>query len=460
LLTAHPLLVLQLQRNDFVLYPFVGVLAGLAGAHWGAWAHEKARATERALRATVDALNEAEDEDGVAAAVGEHFGREAGIVWVTVWTAREGAGTEEYPGPATTSFEVRGRWAQNGAEKRLPPPGARLGAPTLPAVALPDAPVFGPRQPELLRDAEDLWGARDPHPVLGYRLVTVGQIVGLLVFSRGPDGAPSDDDGRAYAVVASTAAMALDRVRLWGEASYATRLEEHRRMANELHDTLAQGFVAIRKFLSGMNPPGEAEDLRLWELAKATAWNNLAEARRLVSAYRDYDNPGLSLGSDLEDLARRWSEEHRVPARAGITGAPVGMSAEAHHALKRAAQEALTNAAKHARATEVRVTLSFEEDLVLLDVRDDGVGFDAVPDLPPARRYSSPEDGGQGLVSMRDRLERLGGILSVESEPGEGTTVTVEMPVPKGAAPDGDSGFVRPGRKGERDGDSGRGSDR
>ena len=100
--------------------------------------------------------------------------------------------------------------------------------------------------------------------------------------------------------------------------------------------------------------------------------------------------------------------------------------------LLRVAQEALANVAKHAGASRAGVTLSYMEDVVSLDVRDDGAGFAAAP--PEESRANghlggeSPAAGGFGLIAMRQRVSRLAGQLEIESEPGAGTAVSASLP--------------------------------
>jgi signal transduction histidine kinase len=98
------------------------------------------------------------------------------------------------------------------------------------------------------------------------------------------------------------------------------------------------------------------------------------------------------------------------------------MHGEIETALLRTAQEALTNVAKHAAAGRVVVTLSYLGDQVALDVRDDGVGFD------PAEVAGSPEASGFGLLSMRQRVQRLAGTFEIDSEVGGGTAVSARVP--------------------------------
>ena len=112
------------------------------------------------------------------------------------------------------------------------------------------------------------------------------------------------------------------------------------------------------------------------------------------------------------------------------------MPPEAEVALLRTAQEALANVAKHARATRVGLTLSYMDDEVTLDVRDDGAG------LRPGRRCARRPTGGFGLVAMRQRIEGLSGTLQVESEPGGGTAISACVP----AAPAGQPGRGAPAR--------------
>jgi signal transduction histidine kinase len=118
-----------------------------------------------------------------------------------------------------------------------------------------------------------------------------------------------------------------------------------------------------------------------------------------------------------------------------VTGTPRQLSPEIEATLFRTAQEALANVRKHARASQVALTLSYMGNTVALDARDDGVGFD------PSRTATEAGDrtsGGFGLKGMRERIEQAGGSLSVESAPGEGSTLAVELPMlaPESGSPE------------------------
>jgi signal transduction histidine kinase len=125
-----------------------------------------------------------------------------------------------------------------------------------------------------------------------------------------------------------------------------------------------------------------------------------------------------------------WSAVSGVPATLVTTGTAQPLLSEIEVALLRTAQEALVNAAKHANAGQVRLILSYMEDLVTLDVRDDGAGFD--PSRVPG---PDSREGGFGLTAMRERIRRIAGTLEVESEPGYGTAVSACVPaIPAGGA--------------------------
>jgi signal transduction histidine kinase len=114
-----------------------------------------------------------------------------------------------------------------------------------------------------------------------------------------------------------------------------------------------------------------------------------------------------------------------VPAEVAATGDPRALHPEVEVTLLRVAQEALANVAKHAAATHAWVTLSYMEDVVTLDVRDDGSGFAQLGESPAG---AGSAGGGFGLIAMRQRVNRLAGQLEIESEPGAGTAVSASLP--------------------------------
>jgi len=254
---------------------------------------------------------------------------------------------------------------------------------------------------------------------------------------------------------------------LLAQAREAGVLDERQRMAREIHDTLAQGLAGIITQLEAAGraaaPPGpgtpaeSGKPAGQWrhhfDSAIRLARESLSEARRSVQALQPEPLETARLPDALAEVAGRWSARSGVAAQVTTTGKARPMRPEIEMALLRTAQEALANVAKHARASRVGLTLSYMDDEVALDVRDDGVGFDPAPDparpdgwaagrepaqapapasVPPAP--GAQPSGGFGLTAMRQRVEGLAGTLEIESEIGTGTAISASMPaIPAGA---------------------------
>ena len=204
------------------------------------------------------------------------------------------------------------------------------------------------------------------------------------------------------------------------QAREAGIVEERQRLAGEIHDTLAQGLTGIIAQLEAAEHTRNHPDTwpRHVTQARALARANLTEARRSVRALRPGQLEQASLPEAIGTLARTWSEGSMIDAGLQTTGTVVRAGPGTEAAVFRAAQEALSNVAKHARAARVQITLTYLGDTLLLDVADDGTGFDA-----------RAATGGYGLVGMRQRLSRIGGTLTVESSPGSGTILNVSVPL-------------------------------
>lgn len=212
---------------------------------------------------------------------------------------------------------------------------------------------------------------------------------------------------------------------LLAQAREAGVMDERRRLAREIHDTLAQGLTGIITQLQAAEQMHEVPPQwdRPFAAVKSLARESLSEARRSVHALRPEPLETTPLSDALAGVADRWSHLHGLPVQVTTTGTVRPMPPEAEFALLRTAQEALANVAKHAHASRAGVTLSYLEQEVALDVRDDGRGFD------PARYEARDATGGGfGLTIMRQRVERLSGTLRIESEPGAGTGISACIP--------------------------------
>ncbi|MEV4532507.1 sensor histidine kinase [Asanoa sp. NPDC049518] len=229
----------------------------------------------------------------------------------------------------------------------------------------------------------------------------------------------SEANERLEATLAENAAL---HERLLTQARQAGVHDERQRMAGEIHDTLAQGLTGIITQLQAAEQAASEVDRWRRHLSAATdlARESLREARRSVHALRPEALRDARLAGALAEVARSWSTRHGIPVEVTTTGSERPMSQEAELALLRTAQEALANVAAHAGARRVGLTLSYLDESVALDVRDDGCGFD--PLVPPVSA------GGYGLVAMRQRIEGLSGTLQVESEPRAGTAISAAVP--------------------------------
>lgn len=219
----------------------------------------------------------------------------------------------------------------------------------------------------------------------------------------------------------SMAENAALHARLVEQARAAGVVEERRRLAGEIHDTLAQGLTAIVAQLEAAEQASHRPDewSRHLTQARSLARSSLTEARRSVRALRPEQLENATLAEALGELTCGWSQQSGIPAELETAGAASRAPADTEAALFRVAQEALTNVGRHAKATKVRLTLTDLDDMLLLDVADDGVGFDADADTT-----------GYGLVGMRHRLAGVGGTLTVESAPGYGTTLNAAVTLP------------------------------
>lgn len=268
-----------------------------------------------------------------------------------------------------------------------------------------------------------------PHGASPY--VVILAVAGPVIFAGWAAGVESERRKRAISQLTETnhrlaSAMAENaglHAQLLAQAREAGVLDERQRMAREIHDTLAQELAALIRQLHAANRVREQPEQ--WQhhmdQVRMLAERGLSEARRSVQAMRPEPLENSRLPDAIAEMAHVWSQAAGVPVHTETNGTPEPMIPGIEVALFRVAQEALANVAKHAKASRAGITLSYLEDVVLLDVRDDGTGFEPADAVPG-------EDGGYGLGTMRQRLLGVGGTLEIESRPGEGTAIGVSVP--------------------------------
>ncbi|WP_330328590.1 sensor histidine kinase [Streptomyces sp. NBC_00536] len=280
-------------------------------------------------------------------------------------------------------------------------------------------------------------GGLPPKGPVGWVVLGAVLVVNLLLLSVfGHFAAQEEEQARVQAETIGELESANARLRqaldenaalhaqLLLQAREAGVADERRRLAAEIHDTIAQGLAGIiaqLQVVAVSEDPGLVREhlLRAQDLAR----HSLGEARRSVQNLSPLDLEHDLLPDALKRTVEEWGARHGVRADFTVTGTLRQLHTEIEATLLRVAQEALSNAGRHAGASRVGVTLSFMGDEVSLDVRDDGRGFDPVG-LPPRTATA-----GFGLDGMRARTERIAGSVTVESEPGHGTAVSARVPL-------------------------------
>lgn len=211
--------------------------------------------------------------------------------------------------------------------------------------------------------------------------------------------------------------------------------EERNRLARDIHDSLGHHLTAVNIQLEKaltFQERDPAEAAQAMSDAKQAASAALRDVRRSVGTLRNIDER-FSLQEALEDLVKRMDHD-RLVIELGFQGDDTGYSRLVLMVLYRAAQEGLTNIQKYAQANHVLLNVEFGEEEARLHLRDDGLGFD------PAEldEQESPPQQSFGLQGIKERVELLRGQMALQSNPQQGTEITVLVPKNPAAASDGD----------------------
>lgn len=200
---------------------------------------------------------------------------------------------------------------------------------------------------------------------------------------------------------------------------------ERERMARDLHDTLEQQLTGVAMQLESLAKSSSAQSpgfTNRLALASRMIQHSREEARRSVWDLKNRVLENHGLAAALESLADSVAIDGGPHVVTRITGSRAHLPSSITYHLLRMAQEALTNTLKHARASNILITLDMTGDQYLLSIRDDGCGFDPeLKDSPGAPHF--------GLIGMRERASRIGAVLSIQSKPGQGCTVLVKLPI-------------------------------
>ncbi|MDG9713807.1 GAF domain-containing sensor histidine kinase [Streptomyces sp. DH10] len=274
------------------------------------------------------------------------------------------------------------------------------------------------------------WPSAHPDLVdfLGLPIRDGDEVIGALFLANKncpkPEGSCgfTQDDEDLLGILAQHAAIALTNARLYERSRELTIAEERSRLAHELHDAVSQKLFSLRLTaqaaarLVDRDPSRAKGELQQVAALAAEATDELRSAVvELRPAALDEDGLVATLRTQVQVLDRAHSARVTFTAR-GVKALP----ASQEEAVLRVAQEALHNALRHSGADHVDVTLDRHGGGAVLRVTDDGSGFDPMAVRRAGRHL--------GLVSMRDRASGAGGTLTVESAPGKGTTIEMEVP--------------------------------
>ena len=211
---------------------------------------------------------------------------------------------------------------------------------------------------------------------------------------------------------------------------YQAVLNERTRVARELHDTVEQGLAGIALQLEAVagsfHTAPEAARQSL-DVARQMLRYSLEETRRSVMDLRSQALESRDLAGALESLARQMTMNTRAHAEVRVTGAPQRLDAAEEHHLLRIGLEALTNALKHGGATRIDIELRFSPDATNLIVSDNGQGLESAGRTTAGAHF--------GLQGVRERVDKLGGLLDIDSKPGEGTRLAVSVPARTAGVP-------------------------
>jgi signal transduction histidine kinase len=257
---------------------------------------------------------------------------------------------------------------------------------------------------------------------LGVPIAARGEVIAAFYLTD-REGADefSAEDQRLIEMLAAHAAVAIENARLLERSRELSIVEERNRLARELHDAVSQKLFGLvlnaeaAATLLDRDPAAAADQVaRLGELAQEA----LGELRELIFELRPASLEDEGLAATLRKHVDMLRRVHGRDVELRISGAVQPAAEDAD--VFRIAQEALNNALRHAEAERIELRLAGRDGRLTLTVADDGAGFDPAAPGVRSRRL--------GLTSMEERARALGGTLAVVSRPGDGTTVTLEVP--------------------------------
>jgi signal transduction histidine kinase len=317
------------------------------------------------------------------------------------------------------AFTTSGMNAEALAQMEHQPQGLGL----LGAVLESDEPI---RLDDLAQDTRSAGFCGDAHPTmtrfLGVPIISRGERLGNLYLTDPLDGEPfSEDDERLIVLLAKQAAVAIENARLSEQLQDMALSRERDRIGMELHDGVIQSVYAVGmklEILRGQFPMTPEQETQYQSMINDL--NTIIEDIRLyIRNLRTAREEQATFKQRLDNLARHFHDFARVEVVVDVPSKLRTLTERQRHSLVQIVREGLSNVARHAQATQVEIKVREVGNNLLLTVKDNGRGFDPSKFRDPA---------SFGLHNMHQRAIQLGGTLTIDSEEGQGTRLTVKIP--------------------------------
>jgi signal transduction histidine kinase len=278
------------------------------------------------------------------------------------------------------------------------------------------------RDPRIDAELREYLMKRGRNKFLAIPMFVLGELRGFIGIQHIEQGTYRAEEIELAQALAHHVMMATHEHELAEQERQAAILRERTRMARDIHDTLAQGLTGVIvqldatvEALRDEEPEAAGNHIR-W--ARELARESLGEARRSVHALRPQALEKAAFPDALKEIITNAAAGTSLHADFQLQGEPRELQPAVEENLLHIGQEALTNALKHARATEFEAQLSFGGDAVRLELRDNGNGF----------AVDGVNGGGFGLIGMKERAQLIGAKLMILSEPGAGTNIVAVSP--------------------------------
>ncbi|SDW24797.1 Histidine kinase-, DNA gyrase B-, and HSP90-like ATPase [Marininema mesophilum] len=278
--------------------------------------------------------------------------------------------------------------------------------------------------PRCQQDREDFEGVRS---LLSVPLEMDGEVLGVITLGRTEGDSFEEADRSFLQVLSCQSVVTIRNIRLGEERERRSVAEERNRLAREIHDGIAQSFAGVlMKVESSIKAfDSHPDKVKVWlGESQVKLREGLKEVRYSITALRPSPAQKIGLAPALNRRVEAFCNETGSDGFFETVGDQVPLQSDAEETIYMVCHEALSNAAKHAQADEVKVTLVFASDEVRLVVQDNGVGFSLAKAV-----YKAEAQKRYGIVGMNERAQSLNASLQFDSEEGDGTTVTLTIPI-------------------------------